>query len=366
MSQSAQPETPWMEVFRAGDYGPKGAFTAADLEQIADSYDPAWHEAPVVLGHPKSDAPAYGWVSKLKAVSGTLLAKLRQVDPKFRESVDQGRFKKRSVALYRVDKGNGASGWYLRHLGFLGAMPPEVKGLTDASFGQEEFESYDFDEERIMADDNKGMVEGVKQALRELFGGGSPQQPQFSESGVKQLIEAEAAKNKAQFEEGLKTEREKREKVETEFAEFKKTQAMAGLSQRAKDAILGLKANKRWLPAYEKMGVPQLFEALSTGNVTEIEFGEGDKKQKKDALQLFADVLEGIGKIVPEGALPIGQPSAAPTFKEGVDPKSVLFDEAVKARAKEKNIVYTEAYKQLVSEGFKPEENAGDATAGKV
>jgi hypothetical protein len=37
----------WMEVFRAGDYGAKGKFSAADLDKIVANYDPAKHEAPV-------------------------------------------------------------------------------------------------------------------------------------------------------------------------------------------------------------------------------------------------------------------------------------------------------------------------------
>lgn len=56
----------WIEIFRAGDYGPKGRYSEADLDRIASSYDPALHEAPVVIGHPEHDRPAYGWVEALK------------------------------------------------------------------------------------------------------------------------------------------------------------------------------------------------------------------------------------------------------------------------------------------------------------
>lgn len=352
-----------MEIFRAGDYGEKGNYSEADVQQIADSYDPAKHEAPVVLGHPKaaSGAPAYAWVSKLKNVSGTLVAKLHQVEPAFRESFLAGRYKKRSVALYK-----SADGKYgLRHLGFLGADVPEVKGLADAAFSQAEFQSIEFDEENTMPEDTKSIADRVKEALREMFGGGPALQPAFSEDRVKDLILAENKKTEAKFAEELKAEREKREAAEALFAEYKKTQTLAGLSQRAKDAIANLKANKRWLPAYEQMGVPQLFHALSTADIVEIEFGEGDKKQKKDALQLFTDVLDGLGEIVPQGALPISGVPGSPTFKEGVDPDSILFDEAVKQRAKEKKIGYNDAFKELKAESWKPS-RSGSSTAGAV
>lgn len=362
-SASTDNETPWMEIFRAGDYGEKGNYSEADIQQLADSYDPAKHEAPVVLGHPKpaSGAPAYAWVSKLKNVAGTLMAKLHQVEPAFRESFLAGRYKKRSIALYR-----SADGKYgLRHLGFLGADVPEVKGLADAAFSQAEFQSIDFDEENKMLEDTKSIADRVKEALREIFAGTPAAQPAFSEDRVKDLILAENKKTEAKFAADLAAERTKREAAEAQFAEYKKTQTLAGLSQRAKDAIAALKANKRWLPAYEHMGVPQLFHALSTADIVEIEFGEGDKKQKKDALQLFTDVLDGLGKIVPEGALKMEGVPNAPTFREGVDPESVLFDEAVKVRAKEKKLNYVDAFKELKAEGFKPV-TAGASTAGAV
>lgn len=118
----------WIECFRAGDYGPeKGRWTAADLDRIAADYDPAKHAAPVVLGHPEDDAPAYGWVKKLMRAGESLWAQLTKVAPEFEELVRSGRFLQRSVALYKDFP--LTAGPYLRHLGFLGAQPPAVKGL---------------------------------------------------------------------------------------------------------------------------------------------------------------------------------------------------------------------------------------------
>lgn len=351
----------WIEVFRAGDYGSKGIYTAADVKQMADDYDPSKHEAPVVLGHPKDDAPAYAWVQALKSVDGTLFAKLNQIDPQFEESVDAGRYKKRSIALYRSKDGK----LHLRHVGWLGAAVPEVKGLADAKFDAEsqQFEAIDFQEEEMgtMAEEKKTFVEW----FRELMGGAPQPSPQFSEQRLRELVAEESKKTEAKFSEELKTEREKREAVEKQFSEYKDQQNQASLSQRAKDAIATLKANKRWLPAYDKMGVPQLFSALSSAEIVEVEFGEGDNKQKKDALQLFADVLDGIGKIVPEGTLVEPGKSSPVKFSQEVDPDSVAFHEGVLTRMKEKHIPYNDAYKQLKQEGYKPV-HTGTATAGAV
>jgi len=119
-------EGQWIDVFRAGDYGDKGIYAPADLDAMVANYNPAQHEAPIVVGHPESNSPAFGWVAALRRVGDTLQAKLRQIVPEFEALVRQGQFKKRSVAFYRT-----ARGLALRHLGFLGGMIPEVKGLRD-------------------------------------------------------------------------------------------------------------------------------------------------------------------------------------------------------------------------------------------
>jgi hypothetical protein len=122
----------WIAVFRAGRHtdatGQTREWTIADLDQIVTSYNPAMHEAPVVIGHPKSDDPAWAWVEALKRTGDVLYAQLTQVVPEFGEMLRLGLFKKRSVALYPPENGQG---WRLRHLAFLGAQPPAVKGLED-------------------------------------------------------------------------------------------------------------------------------------------------------------------------------------------------------------------------------------------
>jgi hypothetical protein len=122
----------WLELFRSGDYGDKGTFSDSDLDEIVRNFDPSFHEPPAVIGHPTQDAPAYGWVAGLQRSGSKLLGRLRQVDPNFEEMVKSGRFKKRSIALYQTGKG-----WMLRHVGFLGAQPPEVKGLANATFRED-------------------------------------------------------------------------------------------------------------------------------------------------------------------------------------------------------------------------------------
>lgn len=132
--------SPLLKIFRAGTHttadGREITFSDTDLAAAVAAYDPAVHEAPLVIGHPKDNAPAWGWVETLGATDGVMVAGPRQVDPEFAELVKAGRFKKISASFYTPDsKLNPKPGaYYLRHVGFLGAQPPSLKGLGDAQF----------------------------------------------------------------------------------------------------------------------------------------------------------------------------------------------------------------------------------------
>ena len=117
--------------------GARVSFTPADIHAMAGAYDPALHEAPLVVGHPAADAPAYGWIESLAGGADGLTGAPHQVDPAFAELVRAGRLKKLSVALYGpAHPDNPTDHWYLRHVRFLGAKPPAVKGLRDAALGE--------------------------------------------------------------------------------------------------------------------------------------------------------------------------------------------------------------------------------------
>lgn len=130
-----------IRIFRAGDFvsaeGTEVSFTAADLAAIAAAYDPASDPAPLVVGHPRMDDPAYGWVGRLEVQGDVLVAHPDQVEPGFAETVNAGRYRKISAQFYPPDhSGNPAPGqYYLKHVGFLGAHAPAVKGLGTVSLG---------------------------------------------------------------------------------------------------------------------------------------------------------------------------------------------------------------------------------------
>ena len=133
-----------IHFFRAGTHvaqdGREITFTEADLRSIATAYDPVVHEAPIVIGHPKTDDPAFGWVQSLEVRADGLWATARQVDGSFADAVRNGSFKKVSGSFYAPrTKGNPKpDGYYLRHIGFLGAAAPAVKGLQPVAFNDDD------------------------------------------------------------------------------------------------------------------------------------------------------------------------------------------------------------------------------------
>lgn len=133
-----------LEIFRTGRHtatsGTELAFGEADLSAIASGYDPELSPAPIVVGHPAMDAPAYGWVESLTVEGDRLVATPRQVDPAFADLVRAGRYKTRSASFFLPDAPNNPTPgrYYLRHVGFLGAHPPAVKGLRPVAFGDAE------------------------------------------------------------------------------------------------------------------------------------------------------------------------------------------------------------------------------------
>jgi hypothetical protein len=167
-----------IEIFRAGERtdsrGTTLRFSEADLKRTAEVYDPALHEAPIVVGHPKDNAtPAFGWVQSVEAEGASLFSEVAQLDPGFVAFVEAGRYKKVSASFYLPDAAaNPVPGtYYLRHVGFLGGEPPAVKGLAPVEFAEEagdvltvEFGEEDARDIRKIA----GMLSDVGQALQRI------------------------------------------------------------------------------------------------------------------------------------------------------------------------------------------------------
>ena len=122
----------WFEVFRAGtqtdSQGRTKTFTEADLDSIVANHS-GEQPAPLVVGHPKTNHPAYGWTAELKRDGDVLLAKAANVVPEFEQAVANKQYRHRSISIVPMNEG-----YQLRHIGFLGAVAPAVPGLKDIEF----------------------------------------------------------------------------------------------------------------------------------------------------------------------------------------------------------------------------------------
>lgn len=325
-------------IFRAGTHtamsGARIEFTEDQLREAAASYKPASSEAPIVVGHPKTDDPAYGWVKSLEFDEATkeLVAIPHQLDEAFADMVDKGRFKNRSASWYLPEAENNPTPGklYLKHVGFLGAKPPAVKGLRAVEFADEAEGVVEFVDSARWA---WSSVAAIMRGMREWV---------IGEKGVEAadkvlpnylLSDIDAAAKAADtvatpaampaFSEGNETmmtaaEQAKLTALEVENAALKKTQVPANFAEReadvtAREAKLaeGQKAIARAgvesridaavkagkvLPAAKK-GLVEFAASLLDTDAT-IEFGEGDKAKKVTQREAYLLQVEAGPKLV--------------------------------------------------------------------
>lgn len=146
MSAAAPKKTARIEVFRTGTFtamdGRQLSFSAADLKAMADAYAYATAPAPVVVGHPNTDTPAFGWAKSFDydAKADRLFANVDEIAPAFAEAVKAGRYKKVSLSFHSPEApANPIPGtWYPKHIGFLGGTPPAVTGLANVQFSADD------------------------------------------------------------------------------------------------------------------------------------------------------------------------------------------------------------------------------------
>lgn len=124
--------TDWFDVFRTGRHrdrlGVEHCITAADVDQAIKAYKAG--TAPVVVGHPALNAPAFGWIDAFRRLGDRVQARCSQVVSEFADMVERGMYRNRSISF-------NSDGTF-RHVGFLGAWPPAVKGLELIQFAESE------------------------------------------------------------------------------------------------------------------------------------------------------------------------------------------------------------------------------------
>ena len=352
-----------IHIFRPGRHtSMQGAtidFGEGDLIATAKAYDPTRHEAPLVIGHPRADAPAWGWVGGLTADEGGLFATPRQLDPAFAEMVRAGRFKKVSASFYTPDSPhNPVPGvYYLRHVGFLGAQPPAVKGLAPVpvNFAEGDTDegcvSFDFAESpgllRWLAD----LFRGLREYVVEKDGAETADRaiPSYAVSGLQEMAAASAAQAAEipAFAENLPPKKEhtmqKQETPPAENIDFAETKARAdeleskvayltGIArkERASRVVDKVLADGRLTPA-QSVGLADFMAGLDEEGT--FDFAEdGGKTTSMSPAAFMAAFLERLPKQVDFSEAAPGGEEAPDTSSNDIAQRALAYCEEMRAK----------------------------------
>lgn len=363
-----------LHIFRAGQQtamnGVTYEFTADHLAAAARAYDPALHEAPIVVGHPTAEAPAYGWVQSLAAGTDGLTATPHQVDAAFAEMVTAGRFKKISASFYLPDApGNPVPGvHYLRHVGFLGAQPPAVKGLRAVEFSEGDAGIVEFGEWGLAA--NASLWRRLREFVLAKFGQEAADQvaPDWEIESMRDAARADDPSPIA-FADPiqpvvLKTEEyqpvtpEQKAALEAENVQLKAQLAAAAALQATAVATARHADHVSYAETLVNAGTlaPKHLAAVAAfldfaeGDTT-IEFGEGTAKQPlATAFKAFLGDLPKVvefGESATKGRVE-GSHATADFAETATDPSRLALHHRATALAGEKNISYEQAVQRLL------------------
>jgi len=372
----------WVEIFKGGaQTDSKGNIHNGDdiIAKAVSAFDPKFHEPPVVVGHPKDNSPAFGWVSELKKKGNSLFAKFKQIVPEFEEAVKKGLYKKRSASFYQDGR--------LRHVGFLGGTPPAVKGLADLSFSDDDnVVTFEFSEthfwgwqtvadvfrklrEWLLEKEGKKIadtiipnwdIKTVEDETKTEFNDNKPkkQESQMTTLEEKQLNDfmekIEAAKKKAAKEERDKAEaefaeklemakkeaaKEERDKADAEFAEKQRKAKLEAVKKDIKTFCETKLEEGKIIPSWIKLGLQEFMENLDSEN--EIEFSEGNKKSRLD---WFKDFLDDLPKVVVFGE------TVSRDKDIGAGEASVKLEQLIKNKMEKKEVGYNTAFAEVQNE----------------
>lgn len=330
----AMPKPKSLHIFRAGRQTTKAGddieFTESMLQASARAYDPALHRASICVGHPKTDGPAYGVVKSLQLDGGDLLAEPDAVDPQFAELVNTKRFHTVSAAFYPPDsKRNPVPGvFYLRHVGFLGAEPPALKGLRPPEFAEADddgdfvaFAEIEFGEggftvarlfrslrdyligtvgqeraDQVLPSWDVGHLEDIARRENDPTTSATPAIA-FSETAAATTPQATQTQQEPDVSEPTPREKELQAQLDAVNAQIAATQAAAAQAERAQreasaaEFAEGLVKSDQLLPK-DRALVAAVLVALEGD--TQVEFGEGD--DKAPAGTAFRQLLGGLPK----------------------------------------------------------------------
>ncbi len=130
-----------IQIFRSGTHtdasGNKIIISNDDIDTMIANYNES-NKAPLVIGHPTTNAPAFGWANKLSRKDDILYASFSDVHEDIKQAVTDKHYQKVSTSFYAPQHPHNPTqgSWYPRHVGLLGATAPAIKGLETVAFSE--------------------------------------------------------------------------------------------------------------------------------------------------------------------------------------------------------------------------------------
>ncbi len=341
-----------IEIFRSGrhidDQGVAHVFTPGDVADMAASYDPAVREAPLTVGHPEHNRPAYGWVKGLVVEGERLVMQPGDVEPQFAEMVSQRRFPKRSASFYPPSHPNNPTPgrWYLRHVAFLGAQPPAISGLKDIQFADDDAGAISFSEGE--GDDpharNPGSLppEGAASALGRPGGSRAPTQTEEDDQMDKELQAKLDAAEKAKSEAEARATAAEQAKQDADarlaqFAEQQRTERHAGFVSFAEQQVHAGKL----LPKDKEAAVAVL-DVLA--DAKPVEFAEGGAQKKLAPAEWLKGLIAAAKPVVS-----FGEHAPGNTGHDNPPADDAELDRRARDYARQHNVNYAEALSRVTA-----------------
>ena len=345
-----------IEVFRPGTFtamsGEEVTYSDDDLAAIADSYDPEVAPAPIVVGHPNADSPAYAWVKGFEwdADADRLYADIHEIAPAFSSAVKEGRYKRISMSFYKPEhSANPKAGTnYPKHVGFLGGAAPAVSGLQPVSFKGGDEDTITVEMADAAFRDVASIFTKMREFIIEHFGRESADEavPGYlvnwiddaaneppSESEIyaqpqgSQIMPGKPAPTPSKPGSDDFAERE----ANLASREHRLAEQEAERANADNEAFAdGLIADGK-LVTGSKPKVLALLNSFSTDS-DELSFADGETTAKEQPLTLLKDILSAQPKIVEFGETDLGDPPVDATDGEALADAAIAYQADMRAK----------------------------------
>ena len=325
-----------LEILKAGTHrdsqGRTYEFTPDALRQIAESYQPDRHVAPILVTHDETK-PNKGLIDRVWVDGDRLLAEPKQVDPELAEQVNAGRWPRLSAAIYLPDSpSNPVPGSYgLRHVATV--QIPAIKGMQPPEFSEEG---------TILLSETESDLAAIARAFREFVLG------EFDGDTADRYIPSWLVDSMSQRAMAQQIQERPRDAMPMNFSEESNVtnqepatggaamppsaeeyqRLMADLTAREaeiarREAELTRSADTQFVegaiasgkvPPFLRDRAIELLGALPDEPTQILTFAEGGKEVKATPKQLFREMLGALrtvqfGEVAPEGDSPIGDSS---------------------------------------------------------